>query len=78
MERLGLESVNLGSRVAAWTLNAIRPAHISDQRFTSFFGRKVPLQLRERNVGLRGERLASFNFRIHEREYSESIHDCQA
>jgi hypothetical protein len=51
--------------LTARTLHAIGPAHIAEQRLAGVLVRIVALQLGERNVGLRSERLFGFNFGVH-------------
>ena len=77
MPRLRCKSVNLLA-LAARAFDAIRPAHVAQQRFARRFVAELLHQLSERDVGLSAKRLASFNFLVHEEEYSDSNDECQA
>ena len=64
--------------LAARAFDAIRPAHITQQRFARRLVAELFHQLSERDVGLSAKRLASFDFLVHEEKYNASNGECQA
>jgi hypothetical protein len=62
--RLGSEQINFLA-LAAWAFNAVGPAHIAQQSLTRRLVAELLHQLRERDVRLSANRLASFNFCVH-------------
>jgi hypothetical protein len=52
--------------LAARAAYAVRPTHVAEKGLAGFLIRVIALQLGERDVRLRGQRLSGFNFRVHE------------
>jgi hypothetical protein len=69
VERTRLKRVDLVA-ITARTLHAVRPAHIAEKRLAGIVRRVVALQLGKGDVRLSGQRLASYDSFIHEKEYS--------
>jgi hypothetical protein len=65
VEGARLQRIDLGA-LTSRTLHAVRPAHIAEKRLAGIIRRVVALQLSERDVGLSGQRLASYDSFIHE------------
>jgi len=65
MPRLRRERIDFLA-LASRAFDAIRPAHIAQQRFARCLVAELFHQLRERDVWLSAKRLASFNFLVHE------------